>query len=116
MADHAGAVDQGDECMPAGSLDRLLRLPPPPPQIHTWKWRFPVQKLRDPIGVLPGGTVAESLFGSDRAMIPEMEWMKVDLVNPRNLAKITIFRHLCVQNQVKVVHLRVASRHQKHRA
>lgn len=51
-----------------------------------------------PSGVLPGGTVAESLFSSDRPMIPEMEWIMVDLVNPRNLAKITIFRHPCVQN------------------
>ncbi|XP_004413144.1 oocyte-expressed protein homolog [Eumetopias jubatus] len=122
MVDDAGvAKAQGDEWTPAQSLDRLLRSPLPPPRIRTRPWWFPVQELRDPLVFYLEAWLADSIFGPDRAIIPEMEWMSqvlltVDIVNSGDLVEITIFGRPGVQNRVKSVLLSLASWHQKHRA
>lgn len=64
MADDAGAAEaQGDQCTPAQSLGRLLKLPLPPPRIRTRPWWFPVQELRDPLVFYLEAWLADSIFG-----------------------------------------------------
>ncbi|XP_004770788.1 oocyte-expressed protein homolog [Mustela nigripes] len=122
MVDDAGAAKaQGDEWTPAQSLSRLLRSPLPAPRIRTRPWWFPVQDLRDPLVFYLEAWLADSIFGPDRAVIPEMEWMSqvlltVDIVNSGDLVEITIFGRPRVQNRVKSVLLSLASWHQKLRA
>uniref|UniRef100_A0ABI7XKV6 Oocyte-expressed protein homolog n=1 Tax=Felis catus TaxID=9685 RepID=A0ABI7XKV6_FELCA len=122
MADDAGAAEaQGDQCTPAQSLGRLLKLPLPPPRIRTRPWWFPVQELRDPLVFYLEAWLADSIFGPDRAIIPEIEWMSqvlltVDIVNSGDLVEITIFGRPRVQNRVKSVLLSLANWHRKHRA
>ncbi|XP_011379314.1 oocyte-expressed protein homolog [Pteropus medius] len=121
MADHAGDVGQGHGCTPAESRDGLLRLPLPPPRLRTRPWWFPVQELRDPLVFYLEAWLADSIFGPDRAIIPEMEWMNqvllmVDKVNSGNFVEITIFGQPRVQNRVKSVLLSLASRHRQYRA
>ncbi|XP_058424760.1 oocyte-expressed protein-like [Diceros bicornis minor] len=120
MVDAAGAAEApGDEWAPAQALAGLLRFPPPRARPRPW-W-FPVQELRDPSVFYLEAWLADSLFGRDQAIIPEMEWMSqalltVDTVNPGNLVKITIFGQPHVQNRVKSVLLGLASWHREHRA
>ncbi|XP_025781641.1 oocyte-expressed protein homolog [Puma concolor] len=122
MADDAGAAEaQGDQCTPAQSLGRLLKLPLPPPRIRIRPWWFPVQELRDPLVFYLEAWLADSIFGPDRAIIPEIEWMSqvlltVDIVNSGDLVEITIFGRPRVQNRVKSVLLSLANWHRKHRA
>ncbi|KAF3831700.1 hypothetical protein GH733_000512 [Mirounga leonina] len=105
MVDDVGAAKaQGDEWTPAQSLGRLLRSPLPPPRIRTRPWWFPVQELRDPLVFYLEAWLADSIFGPDRAIIPEMEWMSqvlltVDIVNSGDLVEITIFGRPRVQNR-----------------
>ncbi|KAM5282563.1 oocyte-expressed protein homolog [Hipposideros larvatus] len=121
MAAHAGAVKQGDEGKPANSLDVLMKLPLEPPRIRTRPWWFPVQELRDPLVFYLEAWLADLIFGADRAIIPDIEWMNqvlltVDIVNNGNFVEITIFGQPRVQNRVKSVLLSLASRHRQHRA
>ncbi|XP_026362725.2 oocyte-expressed protein homolog [Ursus arctos] len=122
MVDDAGAARaHGDEWTSAQSLDTLLWSPLPPPRIRTRPWWFPVQELRDPLVFYLEAWLADSIFGPDRAIIPEMEWMSqvlltVDIVNSGDFAEITIFGRPRVQNRVKSVLLNLASWHRKHRA
>ncbi|XP_074190103.1 oocyte-expressed protein homolog [Rhinolophus sinicus] len=121
MADHVGAVAQGDDCKPADSLDVLMKLPFQLPRIRIRPWWFPVQELRDPLVFYLEAWLADSIFGADRAIIPDIEWINqvlltVDVVNNGNFVEITIFGQPRVQNRVKSVLLSLASRHRKHRA
>lgn len=63
MADHVGAVAQGDDCKPADSLDVLMKLPLQLPRIRTRPWWFPVQELRDPLVFYLEAWLADSIFG-----------------------------------------------------
>ncbi|KAF6365010.1 oocyte expressed protein [Rhinolophus ferrumequinum] len=121
MADHGGAGAQGHDCKPAHSLDVLMKVPLQPPRIRTRPWWFPVQELRDPLAFYMEAWLADSIFGADRAIIPDIEWMNqvlltVDMVNDGNFVEITIFGQPRVQNRVKSVLLSLASRHRQHRA
>uniref|UniRef100_A0A673T7G9 KH-like RNA-binding domain-containing protein n=1 Tax=Suricata suricatta TaxID=37032 RepID=A0A673T7G9_SURSU len=64
---------------------------------------------------------ASKIFGPDRAIIPEIEWMSqvlltVDIVKSGDLVEITIYGQPRVQNRVKSVLLSLANWHRKHRA
>ncbi|KAL2792126.1 oocyte-expressed protein-like protein [Daubentonia madagascariensis] len=122
MVDDAGSAEsQRDKLTPARSLERLLRLPLPPPQIRIRPWWFPVQELRDPLVFYLEAWQADAIFGPDRAIIPEMEWMSqalltVDIVDSGNLVEITVFGRPRVQNRVKSMLLGLAWFHREHRA
>ncbi|XP_054424811.1 oocyte-expressed protein homolog [Pteronotus mesoamericanus] len=121
MADQPGVAVQGDQGMSAQSLDGLLRIPLPLPRIRIRPWWFPVQELRNPLVFYLEAWLADSIFGPDRATIPEIEWMNqvlltVDIVDAGNLVEITIFGQPRVQNRVRSMLLSLASRHREHRA
>ncbi|XP_024432359.1 oocyte-expressed protein homolog [Desmodus rotundus] len=121
MAGQPGAAVQGDQRMSAQSLDGLLGMPPPLPQIRTRPWWFPVQELRDPLVFYLEAWLADSIFGPDRASVPEIEWMNqvlltVDIVNSGNVVEITVFGQPRVQNRVKSLLLSLASRYRERRA
>ncbi|XP_037376824.1 oocyte-expressed protein homolog isoform X2 [Talpa occidentalis] len=122
MVDQADAAeDRGDEWIPNQSLDRLLRLPLPPPRICMRPWWFPAQELRNPLVFYLEAWLADVIFGADRARIPEIEWMSqalllVDIVDSGKSVEITVFGRPRMQCQVKRMLLNVASWHRKHRA
>nr|AKZ42329.1 oocyte-expressed protein [Castor fiber] len=117
MGDHAVAVEAtGDTPTLASSLGRLLSRPLPAPRIRVRPWWFPAQELSDPLVFYLEVWLADSIFGSDRTVIPEMEWMsqallRVDTVDSGNLAEITIFGRPRIQNRVKSILLSLASWH-----
>ncbi|XP_004674103.1 PREDICTED: oocyte-expressed protein homolog [Condylura cristata] len=122
MVDKADAAEaRGDEWVPGQSLDRLLKLPLPPPRICIRPWWFPVQELRNPLVFYLEAWLTDVIFGADRARIPEIEWMSqalllVDIVDSGKLAEITVFGRPRVQNRVKSLLLNMASWHREHRA
>lgn len=72
----AGAVEApGYEWTTPAREDWLLRLPLPLPRIHTPPWWFLVQELRIPGVFSPETGLADLIFGPDRAIVLEMEWM-----------------------------------------
>ncbi|KAG8513196.1 Oocyte-expressed protein [Galemys pyrenaicus] len=121
MVDVSSAAEtRGDEWIPAQSLDRLLRLPLPPPRIFIRPWWFPVEELRNPLVFYLEAWLADTIFGADRARIPEIEWMcqtllLVDIVDSGKLVEITVFGRPRVQHRVKSLLLNVASWRRKHR-
>ncbi|XP_016061221.1 PREDICTED: oocyte-expressed protein homolog [Miniopterus natalensis] len=121
MVDQPGAAAPGGPWTPAPPLDALLRTPLPLPRLRTRPWWFPVQELRDPLVFYLEAWLADLVFGPDRGVIPELEWMnqvllRVDTVSTENVVEVTIFGQPRVQNRVKNVLLSLASRHREHRA
>ncbi|XP_012503349.1 PREDICTED: oocyte-expressed protein homolog isoform X1 [Propithecus coquereli] len=122
MEDDAGAAEsQRDKLSLAYSLERLLRLPLPPPQIRIRPWWLPVQELRNPLVFYLEAWLTDVIFGPDRAVIPKMEWMSqalltVNMVDSGNLVEITVFGRPSVQSQVMSMLLGLACFHREHRA
>ncbi|XP_066109748.1 oocyte-expressed protein homolog [Saccopteryx bilineata] len=122
VADQPGAGAQESQWPSAPSPDPQLRIPPPaPPRLRTRPWWFPVQELRDPLVFTLEAWLADSIFGSDRATIPDIEWMNqvlltVDITNSGNLVEVTVFGQPRVQNRVKGGLLSLAARHREQRA
>uniref|UniRef100_A0A8C3VWJ9 KH-like RNA-binding domain-containing protein n=1 Tax=Catagonus wagneri TaxID=51154 RepID=A0A8C3VWJ9_9CETA len=86
----------GHEWTQPASEDWPLRLPLPLPRFHSEPRWFLVQELRSPLVSSPEAWLADSIFGPDRALILEMEWMiqallTADAVNAGNLVEITVF-------------------------
>ncbi|KAM5325786.1 oocyte-expressed protein homolog [Glossophaga mutica] len=121
MAGQPGAAVRGDQWTSSQSVDGLLGMPSPLPRIRTRPWWFPVQELRDPLVFYLEAWLADAVFGPDGATIPEIEWMNqvlltVDVVNPGSLVEITVFGQPRVQNRVKGLLLRLASRYRDRHA
>ncbi|XP_037003001.2 oocyte-expressed protein homolog [Artibeus jamaicensis] len=117
MASQPGAAPRGDQWTSAQSLDGQLGMP----RVRTRPWWFPVQELRDPLVFYLEAWLADSIFGPDRATVPEMEWVNqvlltVDTVNSGSLVEITVFGQPRVQNRVKSLLLSLASKYRKLRA
>ncbi|KAM9234496.1 oocyte-expressed protein homolog [Dugong dugon] len=113
MVDNAGGAEA------RGEPDSLM-LPPQGPMIRLRPWWFPVEELKEPLLFYLEAWLVDLMFGRDRAVIPKIEWMSqvlltVDIMDSRDLAKITIFGRPRVQNRVKSVVLAVASWHRKRR-
>ncbi|XP_059971332.1 oocyte-expressed protein homolog [Mesoplodon densirostris] len=113
MVDDAGAAEARG--------NGLLGFPLPPPRIRSRPWWFPVQELRNPLVFSLEAWLADSIFGPDRAVVPEMEWMSqalltVDAVHAGKLVEITVFGRPAVQRRVKSVLLSLASSHREQRA
>ncbi|TKC44566.1 hypothetical protein EI555_010935 [Monodon monoceros] len=113
MVDDAGAAEARG--------DGLLGFPLTPPRIRSRPWWFPVQELRNPLVFSLEAWLADSIFGPDRAVVPEMEWMSqalltVDAVHAGKLVEITVFGRPAVQRRVKSVLLSLASGHREQRA
>nr|XP_014335804.1 PREDICTED: oocyte-expressed protein homolog isoform X1 [Bos mutus] len=101
--------------------DRLLGFPLPSPRVRIRPWWFPAQELRNPLVFFLEAWLADLIFGPDRALVPEMEWMSqallmVDAVDAGNLVEVTVFARPAVQRQVKSVLLSQASVHREQRA
>ncbi|KAF4025036.1 OOEP [Cervus elaphus hippelaphus] len=103
--------------------DRLQGLPLSSPRVRIRPWWFPAQDLRNPLVFFLEAWLADSIFGPDRALVPEMEWMSqallmVDAVDAGNVVEVTVFARPAVQRQVKSVLLSQASvlREQRARA
>ncbi|XP_045398216.1 oocyte-expressed protein homolog [Lemur catta] len=122
MVDDPGAAESPrDKRSAAHSLERLLQEPLPPPQIRIRPWWFPVQELRDPLVFYLEAWQADAIFGPDRAVIPEMEWMSqalltVNMVDSEDLVEITVFGRPSVQCRVKNMLLGLAWFHRERRA
>ncbi|XP_008590717.1 PREDICTED: oocyte-expressed protein homolog [Galeopterus variegatus] len=85
---------------------KLPGLPLPPPWLRIGPWWFPAQALSDRLVFHLEAWLADAVFGPDRAIIPEMQWMSqalltVDITSSRNLVEITVFGRPRVQNRVK---------------
>ncbi|XP_057596241.1 oocyte-expressed protein homolog [Hippopotamus amphibius kiboko] len=98
-----------------------LGFPLLPPRIRARPWWFPVQELRNPLVFSLEAWLADSIFGPDRAVVPEVEWMSqalltVDAVPSGNLVEVTVFGRPAVQRRVKAVLLSLAARHREQRA
>nr|XP_004660464.2 oocyte-expressed protein homolog [Jaculus jaculus] len=98
------------------SAERLLSVLPASPRIRVRPWWFPAQELSVPLVFHLEAWVADRIFGPDRAVIPEMEWMSqallsVDTVNSGKLAEISVFGRPGVQNRVRSILLNLASWH-----
>ncbi|XP_062964793.1 oocyte-expressed protein homolog [Cynocephalus volans] len=121
MVDDARAAEaQQDKGPQARALARLPGLPLQPPRLRVRPWWFPAQALSDPLVFHLEAWLADAVFGPDRAIIPEMEWMSqalltVDITSSRNLVEITVFGRPRVQNRVKSMLLSLASWHREHR-
>ncbi|XP_053457149.1 oocyte-expressed protein homolog [Nycticebus coucang] len=122
MADEAGAAaSQRDASTPARSQERRLTQPLPPLQIRVRPWWFPVHELRHPLVFYLEAWQADLIFGLDRDVIPEMEWMSqtllsVDMVDDGNLVEVKVFGRPRVQNRVKTMILGLAWFYQNRRA
>ncbi|XP_040839090.1 oocyte-expressed protein homolog [Ochotona curzoniae] len=123
MATDVGVAEvQQDKLKPSLCRDDLLRLPClPPPRLRIRPWWFPVQELDDPLVFYVEAWLADAIFGKDRAVIPEMEWMSqvllsVDTLDAGSLAEITIYGRPRVQNRVKSILLSQASWLREYRA
>ncbi|XP_002714471.1 oocyte-expressed protein homolog [Oryctolagus cuniculus] len=122
MDTDVGAAEARQHPLKLTRPEDLLRFPHPlpPPRIHIRPWWFPVQELEDPAVFYLEAWVADLIFGPDRAMIPEMEWMsqallRVDPVDSGNLVEITVHARPRVQNRVKSILLSLASWHRERR-
>ncbi|XP_008137671.2 oocyte-expressed protein homolog [Eptesicus fuscus] len=121
MVDQPGAAVQEEPWMSAQALDKLLKMPLPLPRIRTRPWWFPALELRDPLVFYLEASLADPVFGPDRVMIPEIEWMNqvllsVETVSSGSLMEITVFGQPRVQTRVKSVLLSLAARHRENRA
>lgn len=120
LMDVAGAVKApGYEWTTPAREDWLLRLPLPLPRIHTSPWWFLVQELRIPGVFSPETGLADLIFGPDRAIVLEMEWMIQALLTggrslSGNLVEITIYGWPAQRRESMLPSLEL--RHGEHRA
>ncbi|KAM5256512.1 oocyte-expressed protein homolog [Ctenodactylus gundi] len=103
---HGGKVPHS----PAG----LPPFPLTPLRIRVRPWWFPGQELREPLVFYLEAPLADAIFGPDRAIIPEMEWvsqalLSVNKVEAADLVEITVFGRPRVQSRVKRIILSLAS-------
>ncbi|XP_032473738.1 oocyte-expressed protein homolog [Phocoena sinus] len=113
MVDNTGATEARG--------DGLLGFPLPPPRIRSRPWWFPAQELKNPLVFSLEACMTNSIFGPDRAVVPEMEWMSqalltVDAVHAGKLVEITVFGRPAVQRRVKSVLLSLVSSHREQHA
>ncbi|MBZ3886973.1 Oocyte-expressed protein-like protein [Sciurus carolinensis] len=115
MVGQAGAAEAaGATGTSAHSLEKLFGLPLPPPRIRVRPWWFPAQELNDPLVFYLDAWVVDSMFGKDRSILSEIEWMsqallRVDTTDTGNLVEITVFGHPRVKNRVKSILLSLAT-------
>ncbi|XP_012510399.1 PREDICTED: oocyte-expressed protein homolog [Propithecus coquereli] len=121
LDDTAAAASRRDKLTRAHSLERLFRLPLPPPQMRIRPRWFPAQELRDPLVSHLKARQADAILGPDLAIIPEMQGtsqalLTVNIVDSGNLVEITVFGQPSVQNRVKSALLGLAWFHRERRA
>ncbi|XP_029425722.1 oocyte-expressed protein homolog [Nannospalax galili] len=118
----AAAAAAPDQPRPprATAPQRLLSAPSAAPRLCVRPWWFPARDLSEPLLLYLETWLVDAIFGPDRMVIPEMEWLsqallRVDTVDTGNLAEITIFGRPREQNRVKNILLNLASWHKEHR-
>uniref|UniRef100_A0A8C8UFA7 KH-like RNA-binding domain-containing protein n=1 Tax=Peromyscus maniculatus bairdii TaxID=230844 RepID=A0A8C8UFA7_PERMB len=97
----------------------LLGAPPASPRLRVRPWWFPEHELENPLVLYMEAWLAEMIFGPNRSLISEIEWisqalLRVDTVDSGKMAEITIYGRPSVKNRMKNILSNLATWHKEH--
>ncbi|XP_006995152.1 oocyte-expressed protein homolog [Peromyscus maniculatus bairdii] len=112
-------TDAHAETMRDPSSHKLLGAPPASPRLRVRPWWFPEHELENPLVLYMEAWLAEMIFGPNRSLISEIEWisqalLRVDTVDSGKMAEITIYGRPSVKNRMKNILSNLATWHKEH--